>query len=697
MKLFRGFFGFLIGSFVLILCLINRTYDPAITSTLRGAGFDTLQAIWPRSPLPAQPIRVVDIDEISLKAIGQWPWPRDELAKLVTKLTELGASAIAFDIIFAEPDRLSPSRINNDKTQRDNDVLLADAIKNGPVVTAFASTSGQASLSPPQLKAGFAQTGMSAQFAPMRLNRVVSNLAELDAAAKGVGSMNIDLAQDQGIARQIPLIWTDGKTFYPSLVLEALRVAQGADTFVLNGSQKFEDALESIRVGGIEIPTSDTGMLNVRFGYNDPTLYVSAVKVLSEPMNDALRQSIAGHIVLIGTSAVGLLDMRTSALGEDIPGVSIHAQALEQILSGDFLSRPSWIIALEYLLTVGLALLLSIITMFWRPVLTFAAMISTLLALAGLTAVLFRSYGLQFDFTFPAVTLILAFLSTIAFKLLVTDREGRQLRRVFGHYVAPEILAEIERNPNHLKLGGETREITVMFVDIQNFTPLSEKLNPQELVKFVNGVMEVCSAAILSEGGTIDKYIGDAVMAFWNAPVTIENHQYHACSAALEITKSVDAYNSLDDVKSDLSAIGSWPIKVRIGMATGPAVVGNMGSQERFDYSAIGEAVNTAARAETACKLIGHNIILAGRVQKKTYDLALVAAGDVPMRGKAHHTPVHAVFGTSELARSSNFMKFKTAFEAVLQNSNVKNVKGLVQQFSEYKIFIESVFQKHRA
>ncbi len=705
----NNYIGLLVGLIVLTLAITIRSYDPTILATLRGAGFDTLQSIWPRNPIPAQPVRIVDIDEASLKSIGQWPWPRNELATLVTNLTALGASAIAFDIIFAEPDRMSPSALGRNPefaksfsaealaSLADNDKLLAEAIAQGPVVSAFASTTGTQTNLPPS-KAGFAQTGQDATNAPPHLAKIVSNIEILDSSAKGLGSINIDLAGDQGIARQVPLLWSDGKTLYPSLILESLRIAQQAESYVVNGSDSSENVIESIRVGDIEIPTSESGLLQVNYRANEPALYVSAEKLLRQSDLEALRPLIEGHIVLIGTSAVGLLDTRISALGESIPGVSVHAQALEQILSGAFLSRPEWLVGSEFVVTLVLGLLIATLANYLRPAATIFTTGLALAALAGVTAIAFRNFGLLVDITFPAAALLLTFLSTTAFKLLVTDRHGRHLRRSFAHYVAPSVLAEIERNPQDLKLGGEIRDVTVMFVDIKNFTPLSERLAPQELVTIINGVLDACSKAILIEGGTIDKYIGDAVMAFWNAPVAIPEHQYHALLASLKIAQHLEAYNAQPSVKSALQAIASWPISVRIGMATGPACIGNMGSEHRFNYTVLGDAVNTAARAESAGKTIGYDCILAGDVEGQSHKLAIVSVGAVPMKGKAQDTPVHVILGDEDHATSPAFLSFKSSYVDLLQQRGTPESKTVWQQnraalqaaFPNYAMFIES-------
>lgn len=674
--------GLLVGVLATMLLLNLRVSDPNALATLRGAGFDTLQRIWPRTDAAAQPVRIVDIDEASLRQLGQWPWPRTQLAKLVDNLSELGAAAITFDIIFPEPDRMSPDHILNDPLLKqavgtlptetlanlpNNDAILAKAITGRSVVLAFAGGTG-AMAEPPMAKAGFAQTGLPAFDVVPPVGKITRNLKILDDAAIGLGDINIDFSGEQGIARHIPLLWSDGKSYYPSLVLESLRVAQGASTIVVNGSPDTENALDSIRVGEIEIPVADNGQLSIYYSHNRPNLYVSAARVISADDHQTLRPLIQGHIILIGTSAVGLLDSKTSSLGEAIPGVSVHAQALQQIMSGAFLKRPEWAAASEYVFVGMIGLLISLGMIVFRPLPVVASLFANIAFLAFITAYAFRSFGVLIDVTFPILAIATIFLTTIAFKLLVTDREGRELRNVFSHYVAPSILAEIESNPRSLKLGGETRDITVMFVDIQNFTPMGESLEPEVLVGIVNNLLSACCAGILSKGGTIDKFIGDAVMAFWNAPIAQNDHQYLASLAALEIQNKIKYFNSNEANQAILKPHGLWPISVRIGLATGPAIVGNMGSLERFDYSVLGETVNLASRAEGMCKQVGHNIIIAGSITNKTNSMAIIDAGSVLARGKTQKTPIHLVLGDEVTKQTPEFQTFAAHYDTIIKD-----------------------------
>jgi adenylate cyclase len=655
----------------LLAVLGLRIFDPTLVSALRGAGFDTLQRIWPREMAEPQPVRIIDIDEASLTKLGQWPWSRFVLARMVDELHELGAAAISFDVVFPEPDRLSPRQIlanpelatafaNMDANALpDSDVAFAAALSGRPTIAAFATASTEPPTHNLQVKSGFAQTGADATKAPPSLGRITSNVPSIDQAAAGIGGINIDLAGEQGVARQIPLLWSDGTRFAPSLSIETLRVAQGVDTILVVASEETDNAIEALRIGDIEMPVSETGMFYVHYRTNPKDLFVSAQTLFSPEQKEKIRPLIEGHIVYIGTSAVGLLDARTTALGETIPGVAIHAQATEQMLSGHFLTRPEWAVALELLGIATLGICVAAVGAIARPRWTFLAALASASIAIGATIIAFRNAGLLLDVTFPLLALGVTYLASATYRLAITDKDGRNLRRMFGQYVAHTVLAEIERNPEKLKLGGEVRDVTVMFVDIADFTPLSEKLSPQDLVQTVNGLWNVCTQAILAQHGTIDKFIGDAIMAFWNAPLSVENHQTKAALAALAIRDAVLAYNETQAVSELLRRENVPPLRVRIGLATGPACVGNMGSQDRFGYSVLGKTVNTAARTESTCKHVGHDILIAGDLQPATEQLAILKAGRATMKGKSKPETIHAVVGDADFAASPSFAELR--------------------------------------
>jgi adenylate cyclase len=673
--------GVATGLAVLIGLLLLRGYDPPILQYMRNAGFDQLQRVWPREKQDL-PVRIIDIDEASLAKLGQWPWSRKQLGKLVDELSTLGAAAIAFDIVFPEPDRLSPSRIAGDQdlvgglspaarqeitaSFPDNDEIFAAAIRGRPVVLAFSNAPGNARKTPPRT-AGFAQTGNDASKAPPMIQSVAANIDKLEAAAAGFGGINLDLGREQGVARRVPMLWTDGTGLYPGLSLEALRVAQGATTIIVNASETTDNAIESIRVGDFELPVAEDANFTVRYRRNSPDTYVSAYRVISGAEREALAPLVNGHIVFVGTSAAGLLDVRTTSLGETVPGVLIHAQVLEQILSNSFLIRPQWVGGAELLAYGLLGILLIAIVMFRSPLIGTIAggMIVILLALTSAYA--FKTLGILIDATFPVLAMTLTFLATLAFRLLVLDSDRRMLRNAFGHFVSPDVLHEIERNADSLELGGEVKDITVLFVDIRGFTALSETLPPDNLVSLINTLLDRWSSAIIAKGGTIDKFIGDSIMAFWNAPLTKSDHQYHAALAGLGIRKATADLNAEEIFGNILKERERWPLECGVGMCSGPACVGNMGSQTRFDYSAVGETVNIAARTETASKRVKFDVVIAGALDAATQKLAVLPAGRVAMAGRSTLMQIWAVVGDEVVAQSADFAELRAAHEGLIE------------------------------
>ncbi len=673
--------GVATGLVVLIGLLILRGYDPPILQYMRSAGFDQLQRIWPREKPADMPVRIIDIDEASLAKLGQWPWSRKQLGMLVDELSTLGAAAIAFDIVFPEPDRLSPSRIAGDQdlvgglspaarqeisaSFPDNDEIFATAIRGRPVVLAFSNAPGNARKTPPRT-AGFAQTGNDASKAPPLIQSVAANIDKLEAAAAGFGGINLDLGSEQGVARRVPMLWTDGTGFYPGLSLEALRVAQGATTIIVNASETTDDAIESMRVGDFELPVAENADFTVHYRRNSPDTYVSAYRVISGAEREALAPLINGHIVFVGTSAAGLLDVRTTSLGETVPGVLIHAQVLEQILSNNFLIRPQWVGGAELLAYGLLGILLIAVVMFRSPLIGTAAGAAMVILLAITSAYGFRSLGILIDATFPVLAMTLTFLATLAFRLLVLDSDRRMLRNAFGHFVSPDVLHEIERNADSLELGGEVKDITVLFVDIRGFTALSETLPPDNLVSLINTLLDRWSSAIIATGGTIDKFIGDSIMAFWNAPLTKSDHQYHAALAGLGIRRATAELNDEEVFGNILRERQRWPLECGVGMCSGPACVGNMGSQTRFDYSAVGETVNIAARTETASKRAKYDIVIAGALDAATQKLAVLPAGRVAMAGRSTLMQIWAVVGDEAVAQSAAFAELRAAHEELV-------------------------------
>ena len=647
-----------------------RAQNGFAVKTLRNLVFDQYQRLSPRKP-QRQPVRVIDIDEASLKIMGQFPWPRIEFAKLTDRLTELGAAAIAFDILFSEPDRLSPSALLNRSDLKswlkakgkdgasslpDNDRIFAQAISRAPVVIGFGTIQSGQNTAPP-LKAGFAFTGKDTLSALPQFESSTPILPGLEKAAAGIGSISLSPHGTSDVVRKIPLMWGHGNKAWPGLALEALRLAQGASTFIVHGASDTPGIVQGIRAGAFDIDTNEHGELWLHFRKDDPALYVPAYKLLRAGKADdaRLRKLIEGHIVLVGTSATGLLDIRTTALGETVPGISIHAQALEQILAQDFLWRPDWVNGAELLLVIVLGVLFVLSATLLAPVVSLSAGAAVAVLIGAGSWYGFSRYGFLFDPAFALFTGLVVHFTMTAYRYLITEREARFVRMAFSRYVSPAVLEEIEDKPDMLQLGGNTRDLTVMFVDVRNFTPLSESLEPQALVAFLNRLLDELSACVVDERGTIDKYIGDSIMAFWNAPLEIENHEERACRAALRMRQKMAQLNDDDAFGFHAAGYDFARIAIGVGINTGPAVAGNLGSKERFDYSIVGDAVNVAARVESACKEVGSDIVLAASTARRVAHFALLDAGRVELKGKSQAQQIFVLAGDESVKNSPEF------------------------------------------
>ncbi len=689
------FLALLFGIAVVVALCGLRASDPFVVHQVRQLGFDQLQRLKPRNNSD-QPVRVVDIDEASLKAYGQWPWPRDRLARLVDRLGKLGAAVVVFDIAFAEPDRLSPSNLATaDELKsllgdaagrlsglRNNDGVFADALTTTPAVLAFGVT-GASGGPPPVLKSGYAVSGSRPLDALPSFERVTPVVPVLQEAARGLGSMSLTPGEQTGVVRAIPLMLQHGGKPYPSLVLEALRVAQGASTYIIRGASDQPEIMEDIRIGNFTVPVTRHGEMWLYYRHDDPGLYVSVRRVLQGGHDQALKNLIAGNIVFVGASAVGLLDARVTPLGETVPGVSIHAQAAEQIIAGTFLSRPDWLDGAELIVSAVTGLGLVVSMLFLGPLMSMAVGGAVASAMfAGVWQAFVRA-GLLIDLSFPVFTVFTATFSMTAYRFLIADRETRFVRRAFSHYVSPSVLAQIQEDPSRLKLGGDLREITVMFSDVRGFTPISEKLDPEELVVFLNQLLGEMSRRVTAHDGTIDKYIGDALMAFWNAPLDIAGHEEKACLATLDMRRVLHEMTESDTFGFKDKGLTA---RIGIGLNTGEAVAGNLGSAERFDYSCIGDAVNVASRVESASKDVGFDILVTASVAEAAPDLAFLDAGSIGLKGKTNAVPIFILLGDKEMAASADFLALKQRHDALMARRGKKRSKAID---AEYKALAE--------
>ncbi|WP_428686637.1 CHASE2 domain-containing protein [Roseibium sp.] len=665
---------------LLIVAREVRLHDPVFVASLRSLTFDTYQRLKPRVPL-GQPIRIVEIDEESIAQYGQWPWPRTLIAELVDRIAALGGACIAFDMVFSEPDRTGPAGFLRELDERDwpgreeirpmladipdNDAVLAQSLSQLPTVLGFFNeTRSQMGL--PEPKAGFVVLGDDPSPLLNQIRGSVMSLSPYRQVAAGSGTISLGQGDADGVVRRVPMFIADeNNQKYPAMALETLRVVQDEGTYILKTNQASgevsagTEAMTEFKVGQFQVPVTANGELMIYYSRNDPSLYVSAKDLLSLP-DEALAPLIEGHIVLFGTSAAGLRDIRLTALGESVPGVFMHEQIIDQILSGEFLSRPDWATGAELVALFVVTFILAAIMPYSGAYVSVGiGALATASVCAG-SWYAFTRYGLLLDPVFPMLVSGLIFLLTTIFVFAISERERRFIRGAFQRYLAPDLLKQLEEKPQSLRLGGEIRFMTFMFLDVRGFTPISEKLTPEELVTFLNRLLSPLSDAIQEREGAIDKYIGDSIMAFWNAPLDVEDHQIKAARAALDMIRILNELNASDAFGFKTEKTGIGDIGVGIGINSGPGCVGNMGSASRFNYSVVGDAVNIAARIEPSCKEVGWPILLSETTAEACRDFAMLEAGSISLKGKSEPAILYALVGDEELAGSGDWKELES-------------------------------------
>ena len=688
-------FSILPGLLVTAILFIVQLCDFGFATEVRNLVFDAYQRAAPR-PYQTVPVKVVDIDDATLAKLGQWPWPRTDVARLTQALADAGAASIAFDIVFSEPDRTSPARIaeilrsnpgaqskfNDVATLPDHDVLLGQTFKNTPVVTGYFLTHDVNKVRP-QPKAGIATSGTAALASLPSFEGAIIPLSVIDAGARGSGFVTIEAGND-GIVRAVPLVAQIDGQIVPSLSAEALRVAQGADVIIIKtttGSGEFaggQPGIVAAKIGSFEVPTTKRGQLWMYYTKPEPRRVVPAWKILTGAIGPAeMKNLFAGNIVIVGTGAVGLRDLVATPISEREAGAVVHAQAIEQMILGRFLVRPDWAGGLErsILILLGIAMSLSL-----APLGALRGGIMAVVAFAATMAgswIAFRHNALLIDPTFPAIGVIGVYLADTTFAFYREERARAYIRRAFDHYLSPELVARIARDPSQLELGGEERDMTVMFCDIRSFSHISESLTPRQVIRFLNDFLTPLTDVLLARNATIDKFMGDAILAFWNAPLNDPEHHRHAAFATLEMLERLKTMNR--DYPSDPERVWPGVVRIGIGMNAGPCFVGNIGSAQRLNYSLIGDTVNLASRNEGLTKNYGVQIALGSELASRLSDFALLELDLVRVVGRDTPEKLFALIGPPELAADAEFRNLAVGFATMRTAYSAQDWNGAGQ------------------
>jgi len=663
-----------------------------------------------RGPLQTgDEIALITIDEKSLDEIGRWQWPRSVIAKLMRKLKRGNPKVIGLDMVFAEPDQHSELKtitslrdeieqskienralhtiLNNKAAKADTDALLAHAIKDaGNVVAGYfyhkvkdeinndslhkTNFTGYASkfeypfyTLPPQLKT-------TRNFRMTEAQALETNLTPFTSASKLSGYFNIIPDRD-GIVRTIDLATRYQDYFLIPLSLQVLRHYLNYPEVTL----KFhEGGIEKVQVGNIDIPCDFEGKMIINYRGGQKTFkYYSFTDVIHDRIP---LEAFTNKIVLVGATATGIYDIRITPFDKIFPGVEVHAHIIDTILKGDFLSRSPWIKIMDVLIIIGMGLCMGIALPRCKALLgaLFTAVLFAGYILA--TCFLFTQYRLLVSITYPVVVLLLTYTTSTVYYYMIEEREKRRIRDTFQRYLAPSVVEEILKNPDKLKLGGEEKELTILFSDIRNFTSISETLSPTQLEQLLNEYFTAMTAVIFKNKGTLDKYMGDAIMAFFGAPLDQPEHHLRACFTAVGMVEKLNVLQQKWKIR------GLPHLSIGIGINSGLMVVGNMGSDSLFDYTVIGDNVNLGSRLESLNKQYGTTIIISEFTYHYVKDAFTCRELDlVQVKGKEKAVTIYEL--VSKEGISSQWKEsFLNHYEEGLKRYRERKWEKAVEEFS---------------
>ena len=713
-----------------ILFGLMRIADPEIVQVLRLKYFDVLQKKYPRSTDGQTYSVIVDIDEKSLREIGQWPWPRTVLADLFDKSRSAGMLVMGLDVLFAEKDRTSPELISRDIKKRNpevsellsklpsNEYLAMEAMKKFPTIIGHSGLDVEGDANRSDINESSVKVFLGKSQDPknwlVSYPGLLANVPEFEEVASGSGTVSVAEEPD-GIIRRVPLISNVAGTVRPTLGLDMIRVAfQGNSIATRTGINGVEEIIIQTKViGNASIPTDENGRVWIYYGLsdspnivkNDSRYYVSTADIIKGRVG---KERLHGKLGILGTSATGLKDIRPTPVDDRMPGVEIHANLIDTVISAimyytsnknaenvykqslkkglseqeaiieknkveitgsPFLKSGTNMKFYEALFTISLALFITISALKFGPIINISLLITFIGSAFYISTKLFLEEKTLFDPTFAGVSTFIIYFSNTFANYLRDANEKKQIRGAFSQYLSPALVEQLADDPEKLVLGGETKKMTFLFCDVRGFTTISEafKSDPQGLTRLINRFLTPLTNEIISKNGTIDKYMGDCIMAFWNAPIDVDGHEKISCDAALSMHKALKELNDIREAEALEEKKDFLELKIGIGLNTGGCVVGNMGSDQRFDYSVLGDAVNLASRLEGQSKgygvktVIGQETNDAVKESHATLQLDMLA-----VKGKKEAVSIFCLLGDSTFKETSDFKSLEKKHKTIL-------------------------------
>ena len=679
-KNFKKFFlylclSILLATFLSLLYIIPSSLPTSFDNRLRDYLF-TFRGEIPNSGN----VVIIDIDEASLKQLGQWPWSRNKVSKIIENLNGANIGIIGMDIVFAEEDNSSPHAIFKkfgvEKKDIPNyDLEFAQTIANSPVILGYQfalEKTEHINKNAPQIPAVFMEKNKTqSNDYLIKAHGTTMNTPILQENSYSSGFFN-NIPDDSGVIRSVPLVISYDDSIYSSLALEMVRAITHTKKVVINYD---ENGVSNVALNELKIPTDRYGRILVNYrGGTKNFKYYSAIDIYN---NNFDKNELEGKIALVGTSAAGLLDLRATPFESVYPGVEVHANVIDNILKGDFIYKASWSNGVDITIIVGLSILIVLLTTYtplWlNPII--------LLLFSSLTVViiyeLLFTHGLVLNILFPLLTIITASIVTTLFDYFYTLKKEEAIKSKFASKVSKNVMEELLKDVNNDSLKVQKKEITIFFSDIREFTKISEILdNPETLINYLNNYLTPMSEIVNKYDGTIDKYIGDCIMAYWNAPFDIKDHADKAVSSALE------QLQKLQEINKDLIANNFPAVNIGIGITTGIATVGEIGSVGRSDFTIIGDNVNIASRIESLCKYYGSSLMISEDTKDKlTGEYIFRYLDNIQVKGKDKSIKIWEVLNSD--VYNEEFKQELEKYNKAIELYYAKEFKDAIMLFEE--------------